>query len=118
MDLRALFARIRPWCLRAAGLLRAGALVVAAPLLLHDGAIAVVIAVWLLVSAIGLWWRRIWTWRLALIGDTVLVVAAALKLLESGNLQLFTYIAAATVADVVLLSFGQAALDPGGPPPP
>src|SRR5262249_33985772 len=113
MDLLALFARIRPWCLRAAAPLPAAAPAVPPPLLLHAGAIAVLVAGWLLISAVGLWWRRIWTWRLALIGDTVLIVVAALRLQESGDLQLFTYIAAATVADVVLLSFGQAALDPG-----
>src|SRR5881394_719773 len=110
MDLRALFTRLRPWCLRGAAVLRAGALVVAAPLLLHDGVIAVLIGLWLLISAVGLWWRRIWTWRIALIGDTVLVVGAAVRLLESGDLQLFSYIAGATVIDVVLLSFGQAGL--------
>jgi hypothetical protein len=116
-DIRALMIRLRPLFLRAAVILRVGALVVASRLLLDGDVLGIVIAVWLAGTAIGLFWRRIWTWRLALIGDVVMVVAGALTLLEAGDLRLFSYIAGAAVIDVVLLGVGQAALDPGQPVP-
>jgi hypothetical protein len=109
--------RSRPLFLRAASLLRVGALLVSARLLHEGGALGVTIGVWLAGSAIGLWWRRIWPWRLALWGDVVLVVAGALTLLDAGDLRLFSYIAGAVVLDVILLGVGQAGLDPGMPVP-
>jgi hypothetical protein len=120
-DLRAALPRIRPWVLRAAAILRAGALVTSARLLSHAGAVGLVIAVWLAVTGAGLWRRRIWPWRAALLGDIALVLGMAFALLETADLQLFTVIASAAVADILLLSFGQLALDPGEPemlPPP
>lgn len=116
-QLRAFFVRLRPWFLRAAALLRLVALAVAMPLLLHGGWLAILIALWLVGCAAGLWRRMIWPWRLALIGDIALVIGAAVKLMDAGNLHLFEYIAGAAAAEVVLLSLGQAALDPGVPVP-
>jgi hypothetical protein len=65
-----------------------------------------------------MWRRRIWAWRVALLGDIVIVVGGAVLLLESGDLQLFTTIAAVAVVDVVLLGLGQSALDFALPPAP
>ena len=120
MDLRAAIVRIRPWCLRAAALLRLGVLAVSGPALVREGALGISIAVWLCVSAVGLWWRRVLFWRGALLVDIAIVVGGAIVLLEASDLQLFSTIAATVVIDVALLGFGQAALElpppPQGPP--
>ena len=115
-DLRTILARARPWCLRAASVLRIVALAVSARALLKFDLIGIAIALWLCISAGGLWWRRVWAWRLALLGDVVIVVGGAVMLVESGDLQLFGAIAAVAAADTVLQGLGQAAL--AVPPPP
>jgi hypothetical protein len=118
MDLRTALARLRPWCLRADGLLRIAILAISARMLLGGGALGIAIGIWLCLSAVGMWRRRIWAWRVALLGDIVIVVGGAVLLLESGDLQLFTTIAAGAVVDVVLLGLGQSALDFALPPAP
>jgi hypothetical protein len=116
-DLFAIYVRARPWFLRAAALLRIAALAVWGRLLLGGGGVGIAIGVWLVVCAVGLWWRRTLLWRLALLGDIAVVIGGAVKLLDAGDLQLFAYIAGAAAIEVVLLSLGQPALDPGAPVP-
>ena len=118
MDIRTAFTRIRPWCLKAAALLRICVFAVTARVLLPWGAVGIGIAIWLGLSAVGLWRRRLWAWRVALLGDIAIVMTAAVLLLEAGDLQLFSTIAAVAIVDVVLLGLGQAALEFTLPPPP
>ena len=118
MDIRTVFTRLRPWCLRAAGLLRVSVFAVTARVLFPWGAIGIAIGIWLCLSAVGLWRRRLWAWRVALLGDIAIVVSAAVMLVEAGDLQLFSTISAVAIVDVVLLGLGQTALEFALPPPP
>ena len=118
MDLRAVLVRIRPWCLRVDTLLRVAVLAVSARMLVTGGGLGIAIGLWLCLSAVGLWRRRLWAWRVALLGDVAIVVGGAMVLLEAADLQMFSSIAATAVVDVVLLGLGQAALDMSLPPAP
>ena len=119
MDLRAALERVRPWALRADAVLRVGVLAVAARMLVNDGAVGILIGIWLALSAVGVFWRRVWAWRVSLLGDIAIVVGCAMTMLESDNLQMFSTIAGTAVVDVVLLGLGQSALEiPQFPPPP
>jgi hypothetical protein len=118
MDLRTALARVRPWCLRVDALLRVGALAVSARMLISGGWIGAAVGLWLTLSAVGLWWRRVWAWQVSLLGDIAIVVGGAMMLVESENLQLFGTIAGIAVVDVVLLGLGQSALETPAPPPP
>ena len=116
--LTAVLLRVRPWCLRAAALLRLAAVAVAVPTLMRGGVGALLLALFAAACAMGLWRRMIWPWRLALAGDVVLLIVGAVILLQSEDLALFGYIAGGVTLDVILLSVGQAALDPGVTMPP
>jgi hypothetical protein len=119
MDLRAALERVRPWALRADGALRVVALALAARMLINSGAVGILIGIWLALCAVGVFWRRVWAWRVSLLGDIAIVVGCAMTMVESDNIQLFSTIAGVAVADVVLLGLGQSALEvPQLPPPP
>jgi hypothetical protein len=102
--------RIGPWFLRAAALLRVAALGVSGLALYNAGGAGIALAAVLALSAVGLWFRRVWPWRMAVVVDIALVIFFAIALIDEGDLRLFAWIAAAVIADVVLLVLGQAAL--------
>lgn len=118
MDLRTAFTRLRPWCLKAAALLHVCVFAVSARVLFPWGPVGIAIGVWLCLSAVGLWRRRLWAWRVALLGNIAIVVSAAVILLETGGLQLFSTISAVAIVDVILLGLGQSALEFTLPPAP
>jgi hypothetical protein len=101
--------KIGPWFLRAAALLRVAALGVAGLALYNAGAAGITLAAVLALSAVGLWFRRVWPWRVAVVVDIALVIFFAIALIDTGDLRLFSWIAAAVTVDVGLLGLGQAA---------
>jgi hypothetical protein len=110
--------RLRPWSLRVAAVLRVVVVAAVGARLYNGGTLGLILGGLFLGCAVGLWFRRAWPWVVALVLDIVLVVYYAVTLVESPDVSLFTVVAVGAVADIMLLSFGQATLAPGGPPPP
>lgn len=108
--------RVRRWCLRTAAVSRLVVLAMTGVSLWRSGGAGVALVCTLIVSAIGIWFRRPWPWRAALLTDIVVVVFFAVKLIDSNDLQLFCTISGAAVLDVVLLGAGQGALARPQPP--
>jgi hypothetical protein len=115
-DLRTTFGQMRPWLLRVAALLRVVVIFVAGGHLVHAGWPGMTVLALFGICALGLWRRRIWPWRIALLVDIALVVYYAVKLIDTGDIQLFSYISATAVFDIVLLGLGQETLIRPGPP--
>jgi hypothetical protein len=121
-ELRVRVEKIGPWFLRAAALLRVVVLAVSGFALYQAGGAGLALASVLALSAVGVWFRRVWPWRAAVVLDIAAVIFFAAALIDSGetsSLRLFAYIAGTVTADIVLLGLGEAALArPQWPPMP